>query len=494
MRGVLSPEEMRNLEARYLCECGASSWTLMETAAQSVADLLWELGGAGRTVIFACGPGNNGGDGYEAAYLHARRGGHSVILSPYGAHSLTGDARRAFEHARGLADFRAMGDLLPTPFAWVDALFGIGLARPLDAKCAYLSERMELDRRSGARVVAVDIASGLDAQTGAALGARVRATHTVTFEAPKYGHLLSEGLEATGELRVCTLGIPASFLPDAACKWLETSDFASHMRPRARNSHKGHYGHLLIIAGSVGMAGAAILAARAALRSGVGLVTIACPQSIVPILQTAVPCAMCAPLPEENGAIGRGARSALEAAIQGKTALAIGPGLSRAADPLCVETALACGLPAVVDADALNIIAREDGLRRALCAEHVLTPHPGEAARLLGRKVTDPILDARALHALGPVALLKGASSVIAGKDTYIRTAGTSGLAKGGSGDVLTGMLGALLAQGYAAETAAWMAAELHGLLGERTQARLGAWGMTAADLIDDIPYVFENA
>lgn len=270
-------------------------------------------------------------------------------------------------------------------------------------------------------------------------------------------------------------------------------DLRAALLPRPRDAHKNDFGHLLIIAGSRGMAGAALIATAAALRSGAGLTTVACPQSLLSISQIAQPCAMCVPLPEEDGAIAASAVPILKNALAGKTALAIGCGLSLRASAEIVRFALGCGLPAAIDADALNLIARDDSLRVLLRPHHVITPHPGEAARLLGRSVRSCLEDARALHALGATALLKGATSYIVGAHDWASESGNVGMAKGGSGDALTGVLGALLAQGYPPETAAWMASEIHGRAGERASTRFGIVSMTPQDTVDALIDIFRE-
>ena len=259
-------------------------------------------------------------------------------------------------------------------------------------------------------------------------------------------------------------------------------------RPRRRNSYKGNYGHLLIVAGSRGMAGAAAICAQAAMRAGAGLTTVACPESILNIIQTLAPCAMALPLPEENGALSERAVPELKAAMAGKTCVACGSGLSRRCAPEVVRAVLESELPAVLDADALNLISQDTALQALLGSRHIITPHPGEARRLLGRELTDPISDACALRRMGPQAVLKGASSVIAaGNGVYISASGCAGMAKGGSGDALTGMTGAILAQGVPPETAAYVASQLHGLAGEAAQEEFGERGMLATDLVEMI-------
>lgn len=479
---------MRDMERRYFAASGVSSLELMERAAAGVVRVLHGMSGAAeRIAIFACGPGGNGGDGFAAARLHARHGGKAIVVPLCPEAALTGDARANCALARttpGVA-FADLADLerLPLPAVWVDALFGIGLKRPLAPECLPLERRMAEDAARGARVLAVDIASGLSADTGRALGEAVRATDTVTFECPKAGHLLEDGLDLTGRLHVVPIGIPEDMRPSDALLHPSIEDVRSRLKPRVRNSHKGSYGHLLIVAGSRGMAGAAALTALGALGSGAGLVTVACPESIVPVIQSVAPCAMCLPLPERDGAIAPAALEPLERLIAGASALAVGPGLTTRAAPEVLRRLLESDLPAVVDADALNLMARDRSLLALLRPRHVLTPHPREAERLLGTRPPGPIEGATALRALGAVALYKGAASVIAGDARYIRTDGTPGMAKGGTGDVLTGIIGALLAQGYPPTEAAFMGAVAHGAAGERAAARLGAMAMSARDL-----------
>ena len=231
--------------------------------------------------------------------------------------------------------------------------------------------------------LACDIPSGLNGNTGRAYDPCVQADITLTFQLPKHGHFLQDGLDACGEVITADVGFPEHIFPDARAALLQPCDLRHYFPPRRRNIHKGSCGHLLIIAGSVGMAGAAALCAKAALRSGTGLVSIACPEEILPILQIHAPCAMCIPLPQEGGAISAEALPVLQEAFTGKSAIAIGPGLSKRVPPQIIRAVLECELPAVIDADALNIIAESPDLMALLKPHHVITPHPGEAARLL---------------------------------------------------------------------------------------------------------------
>lgn len=474
-----------------------ASIELMERAATALADLIERrLGGCeGHVVAFACGAGGNAGDGYAAARLFALRGGRSEVFPALDESRLSGDAltncRLARETPRCFVREMHELDALPRPELWVDALFGIGLSRPIAGESLRLARRIARDRAEGAVVLSVDVPSGLDALSGRPLGEAVTADITLTFEHPKLGHLLLDGPELCGELITASIGIPESMLDGEQALLVGRDDLRPFIKPRRRNTHKGDYGHLLLIAGSRGMAGAAVIAAGAALRSGVGLLTIACPESIMPILQVKAPCAVCAPLPEADGAIAPEAAPIVRDLIRGKRAIAIGPGLTTRASPCVVRQALECGLPAVIDADALNLVAREPELKRLLGSCHLITPHPGEARRLLGHEIASPYDAAMELSALGCRALLKGATTLIAGRHVYLSMAGAPGMAKGGSGDALTGLLGALLAQSIDPETAGYVGAQLHGMAGECAEAAAGPYSMTAEDLIAQLKEAF---
>ena len=494
MRKLIDPEIMRASEAEYFRSSGVPSIGVMERAARALSDAVLEHFPGAQSVHIACGPGGNGGDGYACARL-LRAAGRDVRIfaaAPAKSPDAAANAARARECGIPVCD-AADADIVPD--LWIDCLYGTGLSRAPRGSAAELIERMNRDRAAGAKVAAADIPSGLDGRTGARFKPCVEADLTVSFQFAKPGHVLQDGLDACGELRVREVGFPREAFPEALPRLVEPEDLRGIFLPRRRNIHKGSCGHLLIIAGSAGMAGAAALCAGSALRSGAGLVSIACPEGIVPILQTLVPCAMCIPLPQQDGAIAPEAVEIVRAAFAGKTAAVIGPGLSRRAPAELVAAVLESSLPAVIDADALNLIAANPDLKALLLPHrHVLTPHPGEALRLLGRPCSDPIADAKALAALGATAVLKGASRVIAdGSDVFVSATGAGGMARGGSGDVYAGLLGALLAEksGRTPAYSAAAACELHGLAGVRAQAKYGARGMNAADLITFLPEVF---
>ena len=495
MNTLITPQAMREGEARYFAASGIPSIEVMERAATALARAIAAELPTGATIYFACGTGGNGGDGTACArLLHENFNCTIVQPRPPKSPDAIANLRRAMDCGVTVAEDASQ---LAQPDAWVDALFGTGLTRAPGGSEKMLIGRINADRAHGARVYAADIPSGLNGETGAAYDPCIYADHTVTFQYIKTGMTLADGLDACGEITVADVGFPTEGF-DLSAALFEPADLGRILQRRPRNVHKGDCGHLLIVAGSFGMAGAAAMCAKAALRSGVGLVSIACVRSIVPILQTLAPQAMCIPLPEEDGAISAAALPDLKAALRGKDAIAVGPGLSRRADPDILRAVLESGLPAVIDADGLNILSEHRELLSLLTSNHVLTPHPGEAARLLGHSCTNPIANAAALAERGACVILKGAASVIRSPKqpiAFISASGCPGMARGGSGDILTGILGALLAdrRGVNPAHAAACASELHGLAGELAQLRYGARSMNAADILEFLPEVFRK-
>ena len=483
---LITPADMRGMEQRFFRETGTASIDLMEVAARALCDEIIARYGVNRTVYFACGPGGNGGDGYACARMYHEAGGRAAIVSAKAP--ATPDAAENLQRARALG---IPEDPEGQPDIWVDALYGTGLSRAPSGTAAALIGRINADRERGCRVVAVDIPSGLNGLTGEAYAPCVTADLTVTFQCAKPGCFLADGLDVSGEVVTRDIGIPAAFYRENSPALGDGHDLRAMLPRRPRNFHKGMAGHLLIVAGSFGMAGAAAMCALSAMRAGAGLTTVACPASMVPILQVLAPCAMCVPLPEREGAISPVALETLRSILPGKTAVVCGCGLSRRAAPEVIECLLDSGIPTLFDADGLNLIAERAALKALLRPCHLLTPHPGEARRLLGRALTDPIADALALNALGGRALLKGAATVICvdGRPV-ISTRGNCGMAKGGSGDCLSGIIGALMAQhgGRDIDRCALAGCLLHGAAGEIARQRKGIRGMTPMDLIDALP------
>lgn len=502
---VLDAQQMREVD-RAATALGIPSLVLMENAAIGVADAIGEKYPEARCVAIFCGPGNNGGDGYALARHLSVRGYECRVFSVGPVPRAGSDAAQQLEITRriGLALERVSDDAdVAAALAAarechvvVDAVFGTGLTRPLGEPYASVVTglaRMPLGR------VAVDVPSGLDAGSARIPGSHFVADLTVTFAAPKVALVLPPASDVAGELAITDLGIPNELVEASASQLhlLTAEDLAAYLPARKASSHKGDFGHLLIVAGSAGKAGAAILAARAAVRGGAGLVTAAVPQEILQTVDLGSIESMTLPLPAGPSGLGAESKAAVAAASAGKTAIAMGPGLG--VEPgtreAVVEMALSLSLPLVLDADGLNAFAGRAARLRERTAPTVLTPHPGELGRLLGCSVDEIAADRvaaarRAADASGAVVVLKGHRSLIAdpGGDVWINPTGNPGMASGGTGDVLTGLLGALLAQGYEALEGAQLGVFLHGLAGDRVAEREGERGMRAGDLVAALP------
>ncbi|MBQ9408690.1 MAG: NAD(P)H-hydrate epimerase, partial [Clostridia bacterium] len=340
MKPILTADQMRCAENRLFAG-GMESKKLMDRAASELVKRILKLLPMDGTCVIACGAGGNGGDGYAAALKLAEKGLRTVVLSVYEPKSQDAVYYRnlAKDKVFALRDVSCLEDL-PQPEVWVDCLFGIGLNRKPDAIAEKLIGRINDDGRRGSAVISCDVPSGLNADTGEIPGACIIAKETVTFQCRKRGHYLGLGPEVCGKIAVADIGIPDEAIPEGAMRFVEDDDLRAVLPQRRLTAHKNDFGHLLIIAGSRGMAGAATLTAMAALRSGAGLVTVACPESILNILQALAPCAMCIGLSETDGAIDRGALKTLVSALAGKDAVAIGPGLSRRVSPDCIRLVL----------------------------------------------------------------------------------------------------------------------------------------------------------
>ncbi|MGN6669503.1 MAG: NAD(P)H-hydrate dehydratase [Trinickia sp.] len=496
--------QLRSLEAQGAA--GLPEHTLMARAGAACAQYLIERAAhdgsltGEHSVWIAAGPGNNGGDALVAATRLREAGITAEVCMPVEAKA--DDARWALGEARAAGV--PISHVPPASldgYGWViDGLFGIGLARPLDGIFADLAKRIAQRASSGARVLALDIPSGLDSDTGNVVegGAAVRATETVTFLGAKPGLYMTRGRDLAGAVTVAPLGVELPLARDVA-RLNAPSLFAAHFPARAFASHKGTFGNLAVVGGDTGMCGAPILAARAALLTGAGKVHVAFIGDGAPPYDPPYPELMLHP----PGSLGFG--------IETMDALAIGCGMGHAPRALSsLAQALACDIPILLDADALNLIAREASLADALAQRGifdtqpnanananaaaracVLTPHPLEAARLMGvdaaRVQRDRLGSARALAArFGAIVVLKGAGTVIASPDgrVAVNPTGNAALATGGTGDVLGGIIGALLAEGLPSYEAALAGVYLHGWAAETlTAAGRGPAGLTAGEL-----------
>ena len=479
-------KRMKAADAAAIGERGIDPLQLMERAAGYVCEAAEDILGGRRTAAVFCGPGNNGGDGVAAARL-LRGVGVDVRVWLVGDRSkMTSDTRameqKLIESGGVLEDFdpddRETTEWTARAGVIVDALFGVGLSRPLTGDALAAVRLMNAAR---APVVAADIASGVSADTGRILGEAVMADRTVTFSKAKPGHFVEPGCVHCGELRVVDIGIPQDLVQDSGCGIYAVDGEDLRLPKRPKLSHKGDYGRLLILGGSVGYTGAPSLCAHAAVRSGAGLVHLGVPADIYEI--TAVKNDEAMPFPRSAESVA--------ARLDACDVCVIGPGSGRSEDTQeLVETVLSDFRgPVAADADALWAIAQKPELLDAPAGTVVLTPHEGEFARLLGRPVSDRLNDALGYAAEhGCVVALKGHRTICAFPDgkAYVIDAGNPGMAKGGSGDVLAGVLGAMLGQlplHRAVVTACW----LHARAGDLAAARWGEYAMKAGDIIDEL-------
>ncbi|MBW2373739.1 MAG: NAD(P)H-hydrate dehydratase [Deltaproteobacteria bacterium] len=500
---LASAEVMRALDHHTIDELGIPGEILMESAGRAVADAVLKELPRGGSVVVVCGTGNNGGDGFVAA-RHLQLLGvpvRAVLLGEQRA--VKGDAARhlkwALESGVPIESGRWRA---PGVGVIVDAIFGTGLARAVADPAAAAIRRINAARDghpADLRVVAVDLPSGSCADTGQTLGAAVRADTTVTFGLPKAGLALEPGRTLAGRVVVARIGI-ADRAPGVECQTeLWTRAAAGGQLPdRPADGHKGGFGHALIVAGSEGKTGAAALAAEGAVRMGAGLVTIACPSGLNDILEIKCTEAMTVGVPDtaERSLAGE-AEEAVLALAAVRDAVGLGPGLGASAETASMVASLAKRLekPLALDADGLRAYAGQPELLRSRPAPTVLTPHPGEAGRLLSISAADVNRDRvgcarRLATASGCVVLLKGAATVAASPEGWavINPTGGPALGSGGTGDVLLGMLTGLLAQGVEEFRAAALAAFVHGLAADRIAARGGDSGLMASELAREVP------
>lgn len=490
--------EMRAIDARTTDEYGIPSLLLMENAGAAVARRALAMVDGGRVAVY-CGKGNNGGDGLVVARHLASAGCDVRVYFGQEPDAMRGDA------AVNLGIVRRIGLPLhslsaPPRQPWaadlvVDAVLGTGLKGEVAGPAAVLIETI---RRSAAPVLAIDLPSGLDSDTGRLALISVRARWTVTLALPKIGLALYPGREAAGRVEVADIGIPRALLDDPALQavWTGPAAVAALLPPRPPTAHKGDAGRVFVLAGSEGMIGAAALSSMGAVRGGAGLVTLGVPRSLIDVAAAKVTEVMTFPVPEtDTRAPDRDALPALREKIQSANALAVGPGLGQHSRTGELLRALLSGWvrPVVVDADALNLLSPAGP--RTFPRNAVLTPHPGELARLMNAAIAEIEADRvaavrRAADRFRCVVLLKGAATLVADPAgrLVVNSTGTPAMATGGCGDVLTGLIAALLAQRLSPFDAAAAGAYLHGLAGELAASQVGGPGIAAGDLLTHLP------
>jgi NAD(P)H-hydrate epimerase len=458
-------------------------------------------------VVVLCGRGNNGGDGYVMARYLQQAGFRVTVILLSNPNNVSGDA------LINLKIIKQMGlEILEAPDAkkWgtkrrilrncdyiIDGILGTGLNSPVKG---FYSQVLKYVNTVGKPVMAIDIPSGLNADTGQIMGVAIKADLTVTFGFPKVGHLIFPGADLVGRLVRIDIGIPDSVATQVPMSAVMTDP--SHLNHlfaiENQDIHKGDRGHLLVLSGSTGKTGAAALTALGALRAGAGLVTLGVPQSLNPILESKLTEAMTEPLPETpEGSLSLKAEKKIRALMAGKTALALGPGLSTNPETTSLVRRIAAEsrVPMVIDADGLNALSQDQTSISSCGKSTILTPHPGEMARLTGIKTSAIQYDRigtsiQFVKKHGCHLVLKGARTLIAQPDgaLYVNPTGNPVLSSGGAGDVLTGLIGGFLARGWSMREAAIAGVYLHGMAADYLAEDMGQVGVLADELLDVLP------
>jgi len=493
---VVTAEEMRALDRATSDEVGIPGFTLMETAGRGVATVALAMVGAGARVAVICGPGNNGGDGFVIARVLRGHGLDAIVYLTAPRAVVKGNARAhldVLERSNGVIhsiataqELDARRDAIARSDLAIDALFGIGLDRMIEGHMADVIAAIN----AAPLRLAVDIPSGLHTDTGQTLGVSVEADRTVTMAALKPALVSAPGFAHCGEVTVVEIGVPPALIDTSHAALIERTDVQRWLPRVTRLDHKGRRGHLVVVSGQPEMRGAGRLTSSAGLRTGAGLVT------LVGLGEIAA----------ADSIMTKELRHPAELAsfLEGKAAIVIGPGLGTGAAALALITqVLATGVPAVLDADALNLLAETPMLLASAAGPIVITPHPGEAARLLDRTTSsieaDRLGAARALAAkTRAVVVLKGARTItcdgtLGDEHCSINPTGSPALATAGSGDVLAGAIGALIAQGCPPADAARAAVYVHGLAGEQLAQVYGVRGVISSDLPEAIARVVRD-
>ncbi len=511
---ILTANQMRQVE-QECASIGLSTSVLMENAGRAVAEEVRKILGTidERHILLLIGPGNNGGDGLVAA-RHLHDWGAKVTLYLYSQRA-PDDPNFTLVQERGITcvditrdkDLNELNELLLSADAVIDALFGTGKSRPLRGIFRQALETVGRAKknRPGLRIIALDLPSRLNADTGAVDPVCLYADYTITLGFPKPGLFSPPGKERVGELTVVDIGIP-SYLADKVTAELLSRDWAKSVLPRRPlEANKGSFGRVLVAAGSVNYIGAAYLACSGAIRVGAGLVTLATPASLQPILAAKLTEVTYLPLPESHGIVSSAAARLMHQQLDQYNVLLLGCGLGQNQSARrFIGTTLLRGEvtlpPLVLDADALNTLAKIPNWWQQLTSDAILTPHPGEMARLAGVSVDEVQSDRlsmakRVAQEWQKVIVLKGACTIIAAPDGQSRVSSVAnpGLASAGTGDVLSGVIAGLLAQGLSLFDAAVLGVYLHGEAGEMVKTKLGDAGMIATDLLPVLPLIIKQ-
>lgn len=501
---VLSCSQMRNLEQKAV-DAGATYLSLMEEAGTAAACWILEKYPGLREAAILCGKGNNGGDGFVIARRLCQSGVRVSVLLLEGQPA-TECARQNFERLQGLEaevlayDSKEAQTFIAQAEAIVDAVYGIGFRGALREQYVPFFECVN---KADAVRFSIDLPSGAQGDSGMVEGVCFQADYTISFTALKPAHVLYPAADYCGEVTVAQVGIPEKLLKKSPYVMEETSlsQVKAALPPRRASAHKGSFGTLLCLCGSVGMSGAAIMSLTAAVRCGAGLVHAAVPESIYPIAAARLSEPVFTLCRENNhGGISRQEKEGVLRLAEKATACLIGCGMGNWEDTRILAEALLsqAEIPLVIDADGINAISAHIDVLKTARAPVIITPHPGEMARLLGISTQQVQLDR--LNAAQTVArkyavvtVLKGANTLVALPDgqVFVNRTGNPGMARGGSGDVLAGMIASFLAQGIPADRAALCGVYLHGLAGDRCAAKLSQTAMTPTDLLCELPSLF---
>ncbi|MDJ0766155.1 MAG: NAD(P)H-hydrate dehydratase [Myxococcota bacterium] len=508
----LTREQMQTYDRIAIEEVGIPGPVLMENAGRGAARIAVRMGNGGRRFAIVAGPGNNGGDGFVIARHLLNQGLKVTTYLAVPREKIKGDARLNLDILETMTpvivDITGPGaakDLtraLNNSDCVVDALLGTGVSRDVEGR---LADIIEAVNRSETPVIAVDIPSGLDADRGVPWGTAVQAQQTATFGHLKRGLILYPGANLAGDVHVVPIGVPGFVSEKAGIDGRIISEkYARNKVPkRPRDAHKGTFGHLLVVAGSFGKTGAAAMVGKAAMRSGVGLVTLGTTAKAQLALESKSLEVMVDNIIERTDApLTEKTTKRIGQLLEGKQAVAVGPGLTTAAgiSALVMRMLQMIEVPAVVDADGINIMAKDPSGASRISVPMVLTPHPGEMSRLVNKSV--PAIQAdrigitrEAAKSHQAVIVLKGSHTVIAAPDgrVFVSTTGNSGMASGGMGDVLTGIIGAFLAQKLDPLDAAILGVYIHGVAGDKASERTGNCSLIASDVIDQLPVVLKE-
>jgi len=508
---LVTADRMRSIDREAIENRGIPGPELMENAGRGIAERIRDRvidDARGKKIAVFCGKGNNGGDGFVVGrYLH-QYGAEVVIYYPKPAEKLSDDAKLNYDRAgeqgielKGIENIEELPEKMEVDFI-IDAIFGTGFS---GSPRGLPGEFIEYINTRKVPVIAVDCPSGLNVDTGKHEGVAVKADRTFTLALPKVGLYYSPGRELSGFVDVVPIGIPDDVIESFDIKEnLITYEMVHSLLPdRKPDGHKGTYGKLFLVAGSTGLTGAAAMAAQAANRTGCGLVTVGCPERVNDILEIKLTEAMTYPLPDvgKKGVLAKRGLGEIRKMLKERDAVIIGPGIGRHYETRELIQRLVAKLdkPAIIDADGLNVFEKDRTALIECNQKLVLTPHPGEFNRLIDEKIPSDLYESYDLvrkyaQKYDSVIVLKGSPTIAVDSDgkLFVNPTGNDGMASGGTGDVLSGMIGSLLAQGLEPLSAAICSVYAHGLAGDLAAAELGKRSVIAGDLIDYLPDAFE--